>query len=212
MRMRRSAVFGSKACGGRSAAATPSSARRIGGPSSSARAVDTIPPAVRTRSASPVTTRRRASAWLIALCVMPTRCAARVTLRSSRRASRARMRFRSRERRCSSCMLDMYLIHCTHDPPRRMLLRADESVGPQRLEDAMFAVAGVSGHTGRVVAETLLGQNKPVRVIVRDAAKGEDWKKRGAEVGLADLDDADALTQALRGASGAYLLLPPMMS
>jgi NAD(P)H dehydrogenase (quinone) len=76
----------------------------------------------------------------------------------------------------------------------------------------MFAVAGVSGHTGKVVAETLLGQSKPVRAIVRDAAKGEEWKKRGAEIALADLEDADALTKALRDASGAYLLLPPMMS
>ncbi len=75
----------------------------------------------------------------------------------------------------------------------------------------MFAVAGVSGHTGRVVAETLLAQKKPVRVIVRDAAKGEEWKKRGAEVAVAELGDAEALTKALRGATGAYLLLPPMM-
>ncbi len=75
----------------------------------------------------------------------------------------------------------------------------------------MFAVAGVSGHTGKVVAETLLAQKKPVRVIVRDAAKGEEWKRRGAEVAVADLEDAEALTRALRGADGAYLLLPPMM-
>jgi uncharacterized protein YbjT (DUF2867 family) len=80
------------------------------------------------------------------------------------------------------------------------------------MEDAMFAAAGVSGHTGKVVAETLLAQHEPVRVIVRDTAKGEEWRKRGAEVAVADLDDADALTKALRGASGAYLLLPPMMS
>src|SRR5580704_6932334 len=75
----------------------------------------------------------------------------------------------------------------------------------------MFAVAGVSGHTGKVVAETLLAQKKPVRVIVRDAAKGEEWKTRGAEVAVADLGDADALANALRGTSGAYLLIPPMM-
>src|SRR5579863_8408986 len=92
-----------------------------------------------------------------------------------------------------------------------MLLSADEGVGPQRMEDAMFAVAGVSGHTGKVVAETLLAQKKPVRVIVRDAAKGEEWKRRGAEVAVADLEDAEALTRALRGADSAYLLLPPMM-
>ena len=34
----------------------------------------------------------------------------------------------------------------------------------------MFVVAGVTGHTGRVVAEKLLQQKKPVRVIVRTAA------------------------------------------
>jgi uncharacterized protein YbjT (DUF2867 family) len=92
-----------------------------------------------------------------------------------------------------------------------MVLSADAIVGPLTKENAMFAVAGVSGHTGRVVAETLLAQKKPVRVIVRDAAKGEEWKKRGAEVAVAELGDAEALTKALRGATGAYLLLPPMM-
>ena len=35
----------------------------------------------------------------------------------------------------------------------------------------MYAIAGVSGHTGSVVAETLIAEGKPVRVIVRDAAK-----------------------------------------
>ncbi len=75
----------------------------------------------------------------------------------------------------------------------------------------MFVVAGVTGNTGKVVAETLLAQKKPVRVIVRDAAKGEAWKQRGAEVAIAELDDAEALTRALTGAAGAYLLLPPQM-
>jgi uncharacterized protein YbjT (DUF2867 family) len=73
----------------------------------------------------------------------------------------------------------------------------------------MFVVAGVTGNTGKVVADTLLGQGKSVRVVVRDAKKGEPWKARGAEVAIAELDDASALTAALRGAEGAYLLLPP---
>jgi uncharacterized protein YbjT (DUF2867 family) len=75
----------------------------------------------------------------------------------------------------------------------------------------MFTIAGVSGHTGKVVADTLLAQKKPVRVIVRDSAKGEEWNKRGAEVAVLELDDVAALTKALEGASGAYLLLPPNM-
>lgn len=72
-----------------------------------------------------------------------------------------------------------------------------------------FAIAGVSGHTGKIVAESLLARGKKVRVIVRDAAKGEPWRARGAEVAVADLSDSAALTQALRGAEGAFLLVPP---
>lgn len=73
----------------------------------------------------------------------------------------------------------------------------------------MFVVAGVSGNTGSVVAETLLSGGKKVRVIVRDPAKGAAWAKRGAEVAVADLGDVPALTKAFEGAQGAYLLLPP---
>ena len=72
----------------------------------------------------------------------------------------------------------------------------------------MYVVAGVTGNTGKVVAETLLAQKKPVRALVRDEAKGAEWKKRGAEVVVAELDDAAALGRALAGAIGAYLLLP----
>ena len=73
----------------------------------------------------------------------------------------------------------------------------------------MFVIAGVSGHTGSIVADHLLDQGHPVRVLVRDAAKGEPWRARGAEVAVASLEDTAALTAALAGASGAYLLLPP---
>ena len=75
----------------------------------------------------------------------------------------------------------------------------------------MYVVAGVSGNTGKVVADTLLAQKEAVRVIVRSADKGAAWKARGAEVAIAELDDVAALTSALRGAKGVYLLLPPQM-
>jgi len=70
-------------------------------------------------------------------------------------------------------------------------------------------VAGVSGHTGAVVAQALLEQKQKVRVLVRDAAKGERWKKRGAEVSVGSLDDPHAVAAALRGADAAFLLIPP---
>ena len=73
----------------------------------------------------------------------------------------------------------------------------------------MFAIAGVSGHTGAVVADTLLSKGQKVRVIVRSAEKGAAWQKKGAEVAVADLGDVAALTKALTGATGAYLLSPP---
>ena len=73
----------------------------------------------------------------------------------------------------------------------------------------MFVVAGVSGHTGSVVARTLLEGGKKVRVLVRDAKKGEEWKAKGAEVAVASVEDAASLTKALQGAEGAYFLLPP---
>ncbi len=73
----------------------------------------------------------------------------------------------------------------------------------------MIAVAGVSGHTGRAVAHVLLTQGAAARVIVRDEKKGAEWEARGAEVAVASLDDAEALARALKGAKGAYLLIPP---
>jgi uncharacterized protein YbjT (DUF2867 family) len=76
----------------------------------------------------------------------------------------------------------------------------------------MFVVLGVTGRTGRVVASTLLAQKKAVRVVVHNDAKGEEWKARGAEVAVADVEDRVALERALRAAESAYVLLPPALS
>ncbi|MBS2033265.1 MAG: NmrA family NAD(P)-binding protein [Deltaproteobacteria bacterium] len=73
----------------------------------------------------------------------------------------------------------------------------------------MYVVAGVSGHVGSVVANELLSHGEKVKVLVRDAKKGTDWSKKGAEVGVASLDDAKALATALKGAKGFFTLLPP---
>lgn len=73
----------------------------------------------------------------------------------------------------------------------------------------MYAVLGVSGNTGRGVADRLLANGHDVRVVVRNADRGEPWAGRGAEVALADLLDANALTAAFRGVEGAWVLLPP---
>jgi uncharacterized protein YbjT (DUF2867 family) len=73
----------------------------------------------------------------------------------------------------------------------------------------MFTVFGANGHTGSIVAARLLDAGKQVRVVARDAAKVAALAKRGAEVVVGDVTDAGAVTKALAGAEGAYLLLPP---
>lgn len=72
----------------------------------------------------------------------------------------------------------------------------------------MYTIAGVTGRVGSIVAEHLLAQGAPVRVLVRDEAKERDWSERGAEVAIADLDDRDALAAAMRGSDGVFVLLP----
>jgi uncharacterized protein YbjT (DUF2867 family) len=72
-----------------------------------------------------------------------------------------------------------------------------------------YVVAGASGNTGKVVAETLLAAGKQVRVIARDESKVSGLVARGATVVRADLENPAELTTALRGAQAAYLLLPP---
>lgn len=73
----------------------------------------------------------------------------------------------------------------------------------------MFVISGATGNTGSIVAQTLIDQSQPVRVIVRSEEKGAQWKAKGAEVAVAEIMDTDAMTKALEGASGAYFLLPP---
>ncbi len=76
----------------------------------------------------------------------------------------------------------------------------------------MFVVAGVTGNTGKAVAEILLGRNQPVRVVVREEKKAAGWRARGAEVAAASMDDAATLARVLAGAAGAYLLIPPQLA
>ena len=73
----------------------------------------------------------------------------------------------------------------------------------------MYVVAGVTGHIGSVVAEELLGRGTQVRVIVRTEAQAEAWRVKRAKVVVGRLEDTGFLASALRGATGAFLLLPP---
>jgi uncharacterized protein YbjT (DUF2867 family) len=73
----------------------------------------------------------------------------------------------------------------------------------------MFAIMGITGQVGGVVAHTLLAAGLPVRAIVRDAAKGRAWADRGCELTLASIENVAALTSAFSGADGVFILVPP---
>jgi uncharacterized protein YbjT (DUF2867 family) len=71
-----------------------------------------------------------------------------------------------------------------------------------------YAVFGVTGRTGGAAADALLRAGLPVRVVVRDLAKGRPWAERGAEIAVADLTDLASMTRALSGVRGAYVVNP----
>lgn len=73
----------------------------------------------------------------------------------------------------------------------------------------MYAITGITGQVGSVLGHQLLDAGLPVRAVLRDAAKGDAWAARGAEVALADINDAAALSRAFSGAEAVFVLLPP---
>jgi uncharacterized protein YbjT (DUF2867 family) len=74
----------------------------------------------------------------------------------------------------------------------------------------MYAVTGITGQVGGATGRALIKAGLSVRAVVRDAAKGAAWKKCCGEVALADMNDARALTAAFTGASGVFVLIPPI--
>src|SRR5689334_13076556 len=84
----------------------------------------------------------------------------------------------------------------------RGVCRSNQGVG-------MYAITGISGKVGSVVARTLLQAGRQVRAVVRDPAKGQAWAGEGCDVAMADMNDEAALTRAFTGAEAVFVLLPP---
>ena len=73
----------------------------------------------------------------------------------------------------------------------------------------MHVVLGASGNTGHVVAQNLLARQQKVRVVGRNAAHLQPHAAQGAEIFIADVTDATALSKALQNADSAYVMIPP---
>ena len=76
----------------------------------------------------------------------------------------------------------------------------------------VFAVTGITGQVGGVVARTLLDAGQSVRAVVRNANKAAAWGKQGCQVAIAEMSDAVALTAAFSGADAVFVLLPPIFA
>ena len=72
----------------------------------------------------------------------------------------------------------------------------------------MYAITGITGKVGGAVARSLLAERLPVRAVLRDEAKAAEWRTRGCDIALAEMDDAASLTSAFRGAAGVFILPP----
>lgn len=71
----------------------------------------------------------------------------------------------------------------------------------------IFVVMGASGHVGGEAARRLRGAGKAVRAVARSADKLKALT--GADVRAGSLSDTAFLTDALRGATAAFAMLPP---
>jgi uncharacterized protein YbjT (DUF2867 family) len=76
----------------------------------------------------------------------------------------------------------------------------------------MYVVLGATGHTGSIIANSLLTKGERVRVVGRDASRLARFVRKGAEAFTANVSDVAALTKALAGPRAAYLMLPPSMT
>jgi uncharacterized protein YbjT (DUF2867 family) len=76
----------------------------------------------------------------------------------------------------------------------------------------MFLVTGITGKVGGAAARHLLSKGKQVRALVRDPAKAAAWSAKGVELVKGDWEDPVAITRALNGVEGAYLMMPPIQA
>jgi len=77
------------------------------------------------------------------------------------------------------------------------------------MPETLYAILGATGHVGGLAASKLLDKGKRVRVVGRNPAKLKALASRGAEVAVADVEDAAALAKAFAGAGAAFVLVPP---
>lgn len=72
----------------------------------------------------------------------------------------------------------------------------------------MYAITGISGKVGGALARELIAKKQPIRAILRNEAKAAEWRERGCDIALAEMDDAKSLALAFNGADAVFILPP----
>lgn len=73
----------------------------------------------------------------------------------------------------------------------------------------MYVILGGTGQIGSATARRLLDSGEDVTIVTRNESHGEDFKKAGASIAVADIRDAQALRGVLQTGKRAFLLNPP---
>ncbi len=73
----------------------------------------------------------------------------------------------------------------------------------------MYVITGATGNTGNRIAHNLLAAGQPVKALARNPEKLAALAEKGATVVAGDLEDTAFLTENLRGATAAYIMIPP---
>lgn len=73
----------------------------------------------------------------------------------------------------------------------------------------MYVITGATGNIGSKITNELLEKGKKVKAIVRDLNKAKPLQAKGAELAQGDLSDTTFLTNAFKGATAVFAMIPP---
>ena len=73
----------------------------------------------------------------------------------------------------------------------------------------MIVLLGATGNTAGAAAHSLLAEKQKIRVVGRNQIKLQALVSQGAEALVADLEKPSEIDRALKGATAAYVLIPP---
>jgi len=76
----------------------------------------------------------------------------------------------------------------------------------------MIVLTGATGRTGSAAAEALRAKGEKVRLVGRDAKKLSALVRLAAEAFVGNVEDVSSMTEAFKGASAVYLVLPEDIS